>query len=85
MLRGLTPLYKNGVTDVNLYVGAPNRAILLKDDQDEKQLALCMQVMGGFEHKIVAEIYGNYTNGKKGLKGVTQKYTQLGLECLPLL
>jgi len=79
MLRGLTPLYKNGVTDVNLYVGAPNRAILLKDVNDEKQLALCMPVMGGFEHKIVAEIYGNYTNGKDGLKGVLQKYTQPGL------
>ncbi|MCF6224560.1 MAG: hypothetical protein L3J34_12680 [Flavobacteriaceae bacterium] len=84
MLKGLTPLYKNSVIDVNLYVGEPNRAILFKDEKDEKQLALCMPVMGGFEHKIVAEIYGNYTNGKYGLKGtgrrgVSQKSTQLGL------
>jgi len=83
MLRGLTPLYKNGVKDVNLYVGAPNRAILFKDADNEKQLALCMPVMGGFEHKIVASIYGDYTGGGglKGTrkKGVSQKYTQLGL------
>ncbi len=79
MLKGLTPLYKNGVIDVNLYVGAPNRAIIFKDNQDDDQLALCMPVMGGFEHKIVAEIYGRYINGKDGLKGVLQKYTQIGL------
>jgi len=81
MLRGLTPLYKNGVKDVNLYVGTPSKAILLKDADNEEQLALCMPVMGGFEHKIVASIYGDYTGGDRGLKGVknNSKSDQLAL------
>jgi len=81
ILRSLTPLYKNGVAKVKLYVGTPNRAIIFKDEIDDNQLALCMPVMGGFEHKIVASIYGDYTDGEHGLKGIknNSKSDQLAL------
>jgi len=81
ILRSLTPLYKNGVVKVKLYVGAPNRAIIFKDEIDDNQLALCMPVMGGFEHKIIASIFGDYKDGDRGLKGVknNSKSDQLAL------